>query len=850
MSPKEKLPQKSTRGSRSAKKSPVAAGTKMKAPLRPAQKTAGRAKPVKTVQPEKDTMRSRQADKAIRLREGNYLAIVEETNLDYGELDLNGHFTFVNEAGAKNIGYKPQDMIGKKYREFMDEKAAKKLHRAYNTLYKTGKSLRRMEIEFRHKNGTRRIKEMSAALIRDAKDKPLGFQSLSMDITSRKHLEESLRKSEERYRSILEAVEEGYGEIDVDGKILFVNHAAAKTIGYTPEELIGKDIRDLLDKEDVLKMETFYQSFLETDEHTRGGQIEMISKSGLKRFIEFSGAVIRDSAGIPTGFRCISRDTTERKWTEEALLQSEARYLSIVESIGHAYFETDLRGVMTFINDKVCVDLGYSRQELLSMSPHELQYPDNAKKTFEAFHDVFVTGRANPAYTYEFISKSGKKLAFEMSISLIRDAQGQPTGFRGLSRDITERKKMEEALRASEERARTIIATIPDPYFETNLKGQITYINQAFQSLTGYPLDELTTMDYRTYMDSANLESVTTLYKTVFTTGMTLKNAELQIESRDGKKHIVNLSVSLIRDSQGKATGFHGILRDVTEKRAAEALILESEKMLRAYSEDLEQRVSERTAELEKAKTAAEAASRVKSEFLANISHEFQTPLNSIIGFTKVLQDRLFGELNDKQAEFVAYIAEAGTNLSRLLTEIIDVSQVSTGRTTLKLGPVSISQALMKTLRLLEKPVRDKNQILTVNVLLDADVSIEADEEKIGHIFFHLLGNANKYTPAGGSITVSAKRTKSLTGKDGIAVSFKDNGPGIKPEDISRLFQNFGRLESAYARESGGIGVGLSLTRQLAELHGGGVSVDSEPGCGSTFTVFLPLKQNPSALSE
>ena len=847
MSPKEKPIQSRQSKSASAKK--TAAAPRKPIAKRPS-KTAEKGRPLKPAGLKQHGGRPGRAIKVPGKPEDRYRAIVEETDLGYGELDLAGNFTFVNQAGAKNIGYKPEDLIGKNYRDFMDQKSAEKLRDAYNAIYKTGKPLKKLEVEFRHKNGTRRIKEMSAALIRDAKGRPAGFHGLSMDVTSKRRLADALRTSEELYRSILEEVDEGYGEMDIDGKILFVNEAAAKNIGYAPEELIGKNFRSLVGKDEIPKVDALYQQVMETGRRIRGLEVEMISKDGLARFVEVSGTVIRDGEGHSAGFRCMTRDITERKWTEEALLQSEARYLSIIESIGHAYFETDLRGVMTFINDKVCVDLGYSRQELLSMSPHELQDPDNAKKTFEAFHDVFVTGRANPAYTYEFISKSGKKLAFEMSISLIRDAQGQPTGFRGLSRDITERKKMEEALRASEERARTIIATIPDPYFETNLKGQITYINQAFQSLTGYPLDELTTMDYRTYLDQRTAEDVYSLYNTVYTTGMTLKNAELQIESRRGEKRAVNLSVSLIVDPQGKATGFHGILRDVTEKKAAEALILESEKMLRAYSEDLEQRVSERTAELEKAKTAAEAASRVKSEFLANISHEFQTPLNSIIGFTKVLQDRLFGELNDKQAEFVAYIAEAGTNLSKLLTEIIDVSQVSTGRTTLKLGPVSISQALMKTLRLLEKPVRDKNQILTVNVSLDADISIEADEEKIGHIFFHLLGNANKYTQPGGTITVTADRTKDASGRDGIAVSFRDTGPGIRPEDVSKLFQNFGRLESAYARESGGIGVGLSLTRQLAELHGGGVSVDSELGCGSTFTVFLPLKQNPSALSE
>ncbi|HLZ19988.1 MAG TPA: PAS domain-containing sensor histidine kinase, partial [Smithellaceae bacterium] len=396
----------------------------------------------------------------------------------------------------------------------------------------------------------------------------------------------------------------------------------------------------------------------------------------------------------------------------------------------------------------------------------------------------------------------------------------------------------------------TIIATIPDPYFEANLERHFTYVNHAFLSLVGYNLDELSQMHYEDFLEEKASEQVLNLFNTVHTTGMTMKNVEIEIKNHSGEKRIVNLSLSLIRNPLDEPTGFHGIMRDVTAKKEAEAMILESSAKLIEYSESLELSVSERTAELEKAKVAAEAASRAKSDFLANISHEFQTPLNSIVGFTKVLKDRLFGDLNPKQEEFVRYISEAGETLSKLLNEIIDVSSVSTGRTLLNLTTVSLPKALTQAVSLLNRQIQEKSHTVTVDVALEADVRLEGDEEKIRQIFFQLLSNAVKYTPAGGKIIVDAQRAGGKAGEDGVKVAIKDNGPGIRPEDIPRLFQNFGRLESAYTRESSGVGVGLALTRQLVELHGGDIQVESEYGRGSAFSVFLPLKQKRPDIPE
>jgi len=582
-------------------------------------------------------------------------------------------------------------------------------------------------------------------------------------------------------------------------------------------------------------------------------EAEFLTKQGIRRVNEISGALRRDEKGRPVGFRALARDVTERRWAEDALLQSEARYFSIIESIGDAYFETDLTGMTIFVNDKVCKDMGYTREELLHMSNRDLQDEASARETYAIFNEVYETGRPVKEFQYKAIRKDGSKAVFEMAISLMRDANGNPIGFRGLARDITERKKMEEALKASEARARTLIATIPDPYIERDLKGKTVYVNDAYVKLSGYSIEELRRADYsfNQYLDAKNIEIVSNTYDTVIKTGLTMKNVEIEVLTKSGEKRLVNLSASLVRDPQGIPTGVQAIIRDITEKKKAEELIRQSEQSLREYSETLELRVRERTAELEKAKIEAEAASRAKSDFMANISHEFQTPLNAVIGFTKVLQDRMFGELNERQEEFVRFIAEAGVSLSRIITEILESSHAASGRIRLEFSSISIVDALSKTTRLLAGLIEEKKQILTVDVDLDADVSVEADEQKIQQALFHLMSNAVKYTGDGGKVTVKAARAVNpVSHQEGVSIAITDTGIGIKAEDMPKLFQAFGTLESPYARTGTGIGIGLSLTKQWVELHGGTVSVESKFGQGSCFTVFLPLKQKRTGSME
>ena len=254
---------------------------------------------------------------------------------------------------------------------------------------------------------------------------------------------------------------------------------------------------------------------------------------------------------------------------------------------------------------------------------------------------------------------------------------------------------------------------------------------------------------------------------------------------------------------------------------------------LRDSYTNLEQQVAERTHELGEAITELEAASRHKSDFLANMSHELRTPLNAIIGFSEVLLERMFGDINAKQKDYLQDILSSGRHLLSLINDILDISKVEAGRMELQPGPVDLRFILQNAVSL----VRERATRQGINVAVDIDASvgaIEADERRVKQILFNLLSNALKFTPTGGRVTLTAARID-----DAVQISVRDTGIGIKSEDQDRIFEEFQQAGPGKAVE--GTGLGLALAKRFVEMHGGRIWVDSVVGTGSTFTFTLPL---------
>jgi signal transduction histidine kinase len=249
----------------------------------------------------------------------------------------------------------------------------------------------------------------------------------------------------------------------------------------------------------------------------------------------------------------------------------------------------------------------------------------------------------------------------------------------------------------------------------------------------------------------------------------------------------------------------------------------------------LAQNVNRMNDELQRLYQELETASRHKSEFLANMSHELRTPLNAILGFSQVLQQRLFGELNEKQEEYVEDILSSGNHLLSLINDVLDLSKVEAGQVVLEVAPFSLREAVERGVVMVRERASNNGVALATEIGPEVQV-VSGDERRIRQILFNLLSNAVKFTPAGGRVDVSAARV------DGeIQVAVADTGPGIAPEDVERIFEEFQQTDVG-AAEREGTGLGLALSKRLVELHGGRIWVESQPGAGSRFVFTLPAE--------
>ena len=240
--------------------------------------------------------------------------------------------------------------------------------------------------------------------------------------------------------------------------------------------------------------------------------------------------------------------------------------------------------------------------------------------------------------------------------------------------------------------------------------------------------------------------------------------------------------------------------------------------------------------EIEHKSAQLEVANKHKSEFLANMSHELRTPLNAIIGFSEVLLDKMFGEVNEKQFDYLKDIHESGRHLLSLINDILDLSKIEAGRMELELSSFHLPTAISNAMTL----VRERAQRHGIRLGSELDPALGelcADERKVKQILVNLLSNAVKFTPDGGQVHVSAARVDSR-----VEVSVRDTGIGIAPEDQAVVFEEFKQVGRDALRRAEGTGLGLTLTKKLVELHGGEIRLESVPGKGSTFSFTLPVR--------
>jgi PAS domain S-box-containing protein len=650
------------------------------------------------------------------------------------------------------------------------------------------------------------------------------------DMTARKQAEEALQRSEKYFRALIENGSDLITEIDTQGIIRYQSPSIERELGYLPEEMVGRSVFDFIHPDDISVVSDTMAMGIGDPGKIYAREVRFRHRDGSWRVLEAAGKFVTNPEGF-TGVIVNSRDITERKRAEEALKESEEKYRTVLESIEEAYIEVDVGGNFIFFNDALPKILGYTKDELVGMNNRHYMPPESSKKMYGLFNEMYRTGNPIKKVDFEVIRKDGKRRFHEMSASLLRDKGGRPIGFRGVSHDITERKTAEEALRESEEKYRTILDSIEEAYFETDVRGNFTFFNDALSKILGYTKDELVGVNYLKYTPPESAKIIHEAFNKMYRTGRPVKKVAYEVIRKDGKRGFHELSAFLLRDKAGQPIGFRGVEHDITDRKLAE------EALLKAH-EDLERKIANRTAELRIAKEAADAASRAKSDFLASMSHELRTPLNAIIGFSEVLQDRYFGELNEKQADYVNDILESGKHLLSLISDILDLSKIEAGKLELELSVVHVKELLENSVRMIREKCMKHGIDLRMNIAQGLDsLEITADERRLKQVMFNLLSNAAKFTSEGGAITVAAEQKGGL-----IVISVEDTGIGIALGNQEKIFEEFYQVKGSAVDKTPGTGLGLPLTRRLVEMHGGEVWVESEgEGKGSKFSFTLPL---------
>jgi PAS domain S-box-containing protein len=518
------------------------------------------------------------AEEALRASEERFRTLIAHLPIGLATLDNKGRYEYLNPKFIEIFGYTLEDIPTREHwleKVYPDPEYRQKVQACWKEDFgaaKEGKAPPRVFTVTCKDGATKEILFKRVALT--DQNHLVTFE----DITDRKRAEEALRQSEEKYRTILENMAEGYFEVDLGGNFTFVNDAECAILGYSRQELIGMNNRQYTDKETAKKVFAALNKLYRTGEPVKRLEEEVIRKDGTRAIRELSATMIRDSAGKPVGFRVTSRDITERKKAEEALRQSEEKYRNILENIQDAYTEIDLGGNFTFVNNVTSRHLGYTKEELIGMNYHQYTSEENAKKIKQLFMEVYTTGKPIEISEHELISKDGTTATYELSVSLIKDAEGNPIGFRQTSRDVTQRKKSEEALRQSEEKYRNILESIEEGYYEVDVAGNFTFINDAMAKIFGYPKEELTGMNNRQYTDRENAKKLFQSFNQVYRTGEPGAECAYEIITKDGTKRYIETSASLKRDPSGKPIGFRGMARDITNlKRAAEDLLREKQ---------------------------------------------------------------------------------------------------------------------------------------------------------------------------------------------------------------------------------------------------------------------------------
>jgi PAS domain S-box-containing protein len=757
----------------------------------------------------RDNNERKRLDAELRASKEQWEELFESAPDGIVAVDLKGVITSVNEAFEISTGYPRDQLVGKHFTKVGATRAKDVPH--YLRMFKDMLASRNptpFEVVFQRKDGTERLCEAHASIIKK-EEKAVGFQVILRDITERDHLKTDLVVSEARWRSLVELAPDGIITFNPQGVVTSINEVFEDLTGFSKDEVIGKHLMSA----EFLGLKDVHNNAEELFLKIPSGQslppfdFEYRHKDGSMRWGQAHVRMIR-TGDTSSETLMILREVSERKRLEEELRESEERNRTLVALSPQGIMTIDREGYVRSANPAVENLHGFPPRELLGK--HFSELPHINKGDIPRYKEGFETimlGNVQPYYEYTLTHKDGTKKWATVNVSVMKNPQGEIDGFLAVLNDVTDRKQMEDELRRSEERYRSLIELAPDGVMTLNLKGEVTSVNTAYMTLTGYSENEIIGKHFTKLGTAVSLKDMPNYVKmfTAMLRGETPPIVEFNFKRKDGTLGRGETRSQIVEVEPGTREVLT-VHRDITER-------MRLEEQLREYTRNLEGLVKERTQELVDAERLV-AAGKVS----AMVGHDLRGPL--VVVRNAVNLARKDPEKTDRMLDMI----------DRNAGQAIDILEEL--RTITRDDPVSL--ATLDINHLVNSIIEDTILPPGVELRLEIDEDLPKvilDEAKTMRAMQNLIENAKDAMPHGGDITIRARHEG-----DHVVFSVSDTGMGIADEDHENIFKPF------YTTKPKGLGLGLPSTRRMIEVQGGTISIESNEGKGSTFSIHLPLE--------
>lgn len=664
----------------------------------------------------------------------------------------------------------------------------------------------------------------------------------------RKRAAEALRESEERFRTsvenmldcfgIYQSIRNQQGQI-IDFRVEYVNEAACLINQMTQEQQMGRRLCEILPGHMESGLFDEYCQVVETGQSLVKDSLiykDVFEQQRLAKAFDIRAAKWGD------GFVATWRDITDRKQTEDALRESEERLQMALEGSGSGLWDWNIVTSQDYFSPLWLKMLGYEVDELPDNynTWEQLIHPEDRLWVMERLNAHLKDGAVPYKFEYRMLTRAGEwKWIANYGKVVVRDEQGSPLRMAGVHHDISDRKQIEEALQQSEERLRFITNTIPQIVWTTDSHGAIDYINQRWADYTGLPPEQAMDYGWQDVIHPEDLPRVQQFWSKACDIAPVYE-VEYRVRQSDGTFRWHLVKGLPLRNQQGQVLKWFGTCTDIHDQKELEVKrhhLLEQEQF---------------------ARVEAERANRIKDEFLAVLSHELRSPLNPILGWTRLMQSHKFDPAKTREA--LATIERNARLQTQLIDDLLDVARILRGKLSMTVVPVDLAFVIEVAIDIVRTAAVAKNILL--HPVLPQIGRVSGDSARLQQIIWNLLSNAIKFTPDGGRVDIqlsvvigqgsgSGSRESGDHAPFGndpgrttryAQITIRDTGKGINPNFLPHIFESFRQEDASTTRKYGGLGLGLAIVRYLVEAHGGTIWADSPgEGQGATFTVQLPL---------